>query len=256
MEITSCYVSDIGTQKTVNQDSLAIKVAETPYGRVAMAVVCDGMGGLSKGELASAEVVRAFEQWFLNSLLSWMQRGCEVQELSSQWNGIVQQQNIKLVQYGHERGIRLGTTATVLLLLSDRYYLLSIGDSRAYEITDVRITCLTHDHSFVMREVDEGRLTRQQAENDPRRNILLQCIGASKNVEPDFFEGVTSHKTTYLLCTDGFRHRAMQEEMRETLCPSSLWDANTMNAKLSFLVEQIKQRGEQDNITAVILKTD
>ena len=60
--------TDAGTTKTVNQDSLTVKVANTIYGEVAFAVICDGMGGLQQGEVASSAVVRAYEQWFLRDL--------------------------------------------------------------------------------------------------------------------------------------------------------------------------------------------
>lgn len=58
------YCSEVGIKKSVNQDSLCIKNARLNNHDVLMAVVCDGMGGLSKGELASASVIRAFSKWF------------------------------------------------------------------------------------------------------------------------------------------------------------------------------------------------
>lgn len=60
--------TDVGTTKTVNQDCLTVKVANTIYGEAAFAVMCDGMGGLEQGEVASTMVVRAYEQWFLREL--------------------------------------------------------------------------------------------------------------------------------------------------------------------------------------------
>ena len=56
--------TDIGITKKVNQDSVCVKNAETKQGKAALVMVCDGMGGLSKGELASAEVIRSFSDWF------------------------------------------------------------------------------------------------------------------------------------------------------------------------------------------------
>ena len=55
--------TDIGTTKKTNQDSLSMKVIRTPAGRMVFAVLCDGMGGLSSGEVASATVVKAFHEW-------------------------------------------------------------------------------------------------------------------------------------------------------------------------------------------------
>ena len=64
--------TDVGTVKTTNQDSVCVKIAETPYGQTALAMICDGMGGLEKGELASATVINEFGNWFVNELPSYI----------------------------------------------------------------------------------------------------------------------------------------------------------------------------------------
>ena len=64
----TAYGTDIGTKKKVNQDSLCVKIAVVKDKTVCMAVLCDGMGGLSKGELASATVVQGFSDWFMKTL--------------------------------------------------------------------------------------------------------------------------------------------------------------------------------------------
>ena len=56
--------TDVGIRKKTNQDSVLIKVADTDCGKVCFAAVCDGMGGLRKGELASATLIRDFSDWF------------------------------------------------------------------------------------------------------------------------------------------------------------------------------------------------
>ena len=64
MEFLSVLHSDVGIRKKTNQDSVLIKEAMTDYGRIMLAVICDGMGGLAKGEIASASLIRAFLSWF------------------------------------------------------------------------------------------------------------------------------------------------------------------------------------------------
>ena len=64
MNFIVAAATDIGISKTTNQDSIGIKIAETKYGKAALIVICDGMGGLSKGELASATVIRSLTDWF------------------------------------------------------------------------------------------------------------------------------------------------------------------------------------------------
>ena len=60
--------TDVGVVKKINQDSLLIEIAETDIGQILLAAVCDGMGGLSQGEIASATMTRAIGEWFENSL--------------------------------------------------------------------------------------------------------------------------------------------------------------------------------------------
>lgn len=71
MHFTFIAETDIGTTKDTNQDSILVKHGQYSGGEVLMAIVCDGMGGLSKGELASATVIRAFDKW-----LNWWSSCC------------------------------------------------------------------------------------------------------------------------------------------------------------------------------------
>ena len=84
-------------------------------------------------------------------------------------------------------------------MYEDRYYIIHVGDSRVYELTD-KMEQLTQDQTLVAREIAAGRLTPEQAETDSRRSILLQCIGASPVVEPDFIRGYITQNASYLLC--------------------------------------------------------
>ena len=94
MEYIATYHTDVGTRKETNQDSLAIKVVNTKEGNVAFAIVCDGMGGLAKGEVASKEVIEAFCTWFDDTLVDEIQNGTFTeQNLVSQWDDIIQTQN-------------------------------------------------------------------------------------------------------------------------------------------------------------------
>ena len=59
--------TDIGISKSTNQDSVLVKKLNTPQGEMVFAVLCDGMGGLDKGEVASASVIRAIDNWLMTS---------------------------------------------------------------------------------------------------------------------------------------------------------------------------------------------
>lgn len=246
--------TDVGISKTTNQDSLTAMVINTPQGRMAFAVLCDGMGGLEKGEVASASVINAFRGWAVNDLPRLCGAPLEDAVIRSQWDTIVTGQNQKIKTYGARKGVRLGTTVVAMLLTQQRYYILNVGDSRAYELTS-QLRQITNDQTFVAREIAMGHMTPEEAETDSRRNVLLQCVGASDEVYPDMFFGPVQPNAVYLLCSDGFRHVITPEEIHEMLQPGVLFDDYTMQQHSIRLIELNKQRQERDNISVALVRT-
>ncbi len=246
--------TDVGITKSTNQDSLTSMVMNTPQGRMAFSVLCDGMGGLDKGEVASASLINAFRNWAINDLPALCNAPLEDATIRSQWDAIITEQNQTIKNYGARQGVRLGTTAVVMLLTQTRYYILNVGDSRAYELT-AEIRQLTNDQTFVAREIAMGHMTQEEAETDSRRNVLLQCVGASDEVYPDMFFGDVQPNAIYMLCSDGFRHEITAEEIYEKLQPGVLFDEYTMQQHTINLIELNKQRQERDNISVVLVRT-
>jgi serine/threonine protein phosphatase PrpC len=253
MEFLTVACSDIGIKKKVNQDSYCIKSAKTCIGNILMAVICDGMGGLAKGEVASASVITAFSKWFERELPELV-RDFSVEEVKQKWGMIIKEQNQKIRIYGESLGINLGTTLTIMLIIDENYVMIGhVGDSRVYKINS-SVQILTEDQTVVAREVKQNKLTLKQAMQDPRRNVLLQCIGASKTVLPDYIVEAVEIGSTYMLCTDGFRHQITEIEIFEYFNPEVLVDENAMKSRAEELVELNKIRMENDNITVLLIK--
>lgn len=246
--------TDVGISKETNQDSLTSMVVNTPQGRMAFCVLCDGMGGLDKGEVASASVITAFRNWAVNDLPQLCGQPLEDAIIRSQWEAIINQQNNTIKAYGARQGVRLGTTVVAMLLTQTRYYILNVGDSRAYELT-TGVRQITSDQTFVAREVAQGHMTPEEAETDSRRSVLLQCVGASDEVYPDMFFGDVAHDAIYMLCSDGFRHEITADEIYEKLQPGVLFDDYTMQQHSISLIELNKQRQERDNISVSLVRT-
>jgi len=255
--------SDVGTTKHVNQDSLTVKVANLYCGEAVIAVLCDGMGGLEQGEVASAVVVRAYEQWFLKELTKLLASGFSDVALEQSWRRIANDCNARIKDYSKLRKANMGTTLTVMLFWDGRYYISHVGDCRAY-IMGNGMELLTTDQTFVAREVALGHMTPQQARTDSRRNVLLQCIGMVDTVEPDFLQGDLYHGDSLLLCSDGFWHELSEVEIYD-YCHVALeqidWvverrneNAGMMNRQIRYLIDISKERGEKDNISAILVK--
>lgn len=246
--------SDTGIKKQVNQDSLCVKVADTKKGQIAMGVICDGMGGLRKGELASATVIRAFSQWFETRLPLLVEEEDLFKKIKKEWNDLIQALSQKLQKYGSEQHISLGTTLSAILLADGKYLTVNVGDSRIYQINK-SIIQITTDQTLVEKEIQANRLTREEAETDPRRSVLLQCIGSSRFVEPEFVEGQAGDQEVFFVCSDGFRHKLKSDEMLGVLSPVVLNNQRIIKESIIDLVEMVKSRGETDNISVLLIRT-
>ena len=238
MNYITATQTDIGTRKKTNQDSMIVMQAATDRGQVLLASVCDGMGGLAKGEVASAAMVRALEKWFTQQLPTLLAEGFEETKLWEQWKALIEETNSQIGSYG----------------VKHHYYIVNVGDSRAYLLADT-IYQLTKDQTYVQREMDEGRMTYEQSLVDPQRSVLLQCIGASRIVNPVFHHGQFAPGTVFMLCCDGFRHVVLPDEFYQAFRPDLMTSPDIMKNRISDLIRLNIQRNEDDNISAILVKT-
>jgi serine/threonine protein phosphatase PrpC len=246
--------TDIGIKRKVNQDTLFLQQLSTETGNMAVAVLCDGMGGLRYGEFASASIASAFSAWVGDTLPVLACKPLEDDEIRAQWTTLISDQNQRIRSYGQRENCAIGSTVTALLLTERRYFLLNIGDSRAYEIGE-EVKQLTLDHTVIANEVRLGNMTPEQAEASPMKSVLTKCVGVAESVEPDFFFGKTGKNVVYMLCSDGFRHRITTEEMRGYLQPHTKSEIQNMKRQEEALIELNKQRGESDNISVITILT-
>ncbi len=254
MEFIISGSTDIGIVKKTNQDSLRVMSITTGIGKMTFAVLCDGMGGLSHGEVASASLVYAFEQWAKNTLPELCQQGITDEKIREDWTNIICITNDKIKEYGGRLGIALGTTIVAMLITQTRYYVVNVGDSRVYSIYK-EAAPITKDQTVVAREVELGMITPEQAKVDPRRSVLLQCVGASDVVYPDLFFGTPQKDAVYMLCSDGFRHVITRDELHSYLHPARLVSHKAMKEAELALIQLNKQRQERDNISVVTIRT-
>ena len=183
-----------------------------------------------------------------------LDRGLEEQDLYKNLEEMVRNKSDQIMEYGRNEGVDLGTTIVLLLIVANRYYLLNVGDSRAYRIYD-SLQQLTKDQTYIQRELDQGRMTPDQALKDPRRNVLLQCVGSGNYLKPDFYSGEVIPGENYMLCSDGFRHFVSEEELYQYLNPKAADTSPRMQECMKYLTELNKYRKEQDNITVVLIHT-
>lgn len=247
------YHTDVGIRKNVNQDAILIKTAKSPYGRIGLFVICDGMGGLALGEVASSTAVRDISRWFDEKLPNIDFDIADSEYIYNELLDLVSSINKKILSFGKKENKNLGTTLTLFLSVNDRYYIMQVGDSRAYRISN-EVEQLTKDQTYVQREVDRGNLTKDEAENHPRRNVLLQCIGAREEVEPVMSTGVIGEGEVYIVCSDGFYKKLKEKEILIDFNSLSLDSEKDITSKIEEVIEKVKNRNERDNISAIAFK--
>lgn len=212
------------------------------------------MGGLSHGEIASSTAVQMLNTWFDQELPQLLVQPDQLDErLIHSLNEKIHGANQQILDYGSSQGIQLGTTITVLLIVDDEYYTFQIGDSRAYIVEDT-LQQLTVDQTFIAREIAHGKLTVEEARNHPKRSVLLQCVGASPEIEVVVSSGVVQNQSVFLLCTDGFYHEISEAEIIEQMHPTILSSEQQMENTIIELIELVKKRQEVDNISVILVK--
>lgn len=255
MEFMIAAYTDKGIQKKTNQDSLCVRRAVIPgIGETVMAVVCDGMGGLKKGEVASASAALAFGRWF-DEHMKRLHVLCEkdFSIIKKQWAWTLGMLHQELLRYSADNSVQLGTTVAAILTYGDRYLTVNIGDSRIYEQKN-SLRRLTEDQSLIAREIAAGRITEEDGRHHPQRNVLLQCLGSGESVTPVFTEGKLQHNSLYLLCSDGLVHELSPMEISEQIQPIDMNSKDDLSGALSKMTEICKGRGENDNITSILIK--
>lgn len=255
------FKTDVGIKKEVNQDSLIIRKAMTEVGEVTFISVCDGMGGLSFGELASAEAVNVLNSWFDEDLPELLMEGISDQSFKDSISLRIEEADEKISQYGREHNADCGTTMTAILLYNGHYATVNVGDSRIYKLSSKRIEQLTHDQSVVQQLLDSGQITVEESETHPQRSVLLQCVGIGETAVPDFTFGSYEEGDVFFACSDGFRHKLTADEMYQALYANRRTDIEDIENvherkkdlvdRLEYLIKVVKERGERDNITVV-----
>jgi serine/threonine protein phosphatase PrpC len=247
--------TEVGSRKQVNEDSCCIKVAQTSLGEVIMALVCDGVGGLSAGNLASATVVNRFSQWFEQELPMLMEGmvangSFDFQTIKAVWGALLQTQNELIRTHGTKTGIRLGTTFTGIITCGGRYLVGHVGDCRAYQLDKTSFKQITEDQTEVARKLAAGEITAEEARRMPK-NVILQAVGSGCVLVPAFYEGTCGPNELFVICCDGAYHRSENEGIRQIFQRTRFTEEQSLDKACHDLLDYDLQMGEKDNLTVV-----
>ena len=227
------HITDVGCVRELNEDSL--------YVSDSLWLVADGMGGHACGEVASQLASQVISREFSrDGVLS----------------DAIQAAHHKVVEAG-QQGVGqsgMGTTVVAMCSDGDSYEINWVGDSRAYlwEAKKKRLTQLTEDHSLIVRLINSGLITPEDAKSHPQRHMITQCLGSVEieSVKVDGLQGQWQADQSILLCSDG-----LSDDVSESELSSLMALPVSQEEKLEKMVEAAKSYGGKDNISIVVVES-
>ena len=237
--------SDIGKIREINQDYYYISES---LDEVQLYMLADGMGGYNGGEIASKLAVQTAKSYIQNNF----------KEINKDKDSIIQlvgsaMEYANMVVYEKSKESKelegMGTTLEICLIYNNKAFIGHIGDSRIYRIRREFIRKLTKDHSYVQQLLNDGTITKEEALNHPKKNMLMKAVGCTPYVEPDVIIKGFEKEDVILMCSDGLTNMVTEQEIYEAV-------KKDVPKSCENLVQRANQMGGYDNITIVVIHND
>ncbi len=233
--------TDIGAVRECNEDSFQCGLFQDG---ATWAVVCDGMGGASGGQVASSICVETITA----ALSKGYRKGATVKSIANLINSAVSVANAKIFEKSYQvtelKG--MGTTVVAVVIKNGIAVIAHVGDSRAYLIGD-EIIPLTKDHSLVEFMIDTGKITKEEAKTHPDRNVITRAVGIENFVDVEINIVDVNDNDKILICTDGLSGSVEDEDLFNIITSDPINSADA-------LIRKAIENGSRDNITAVIIQ--
>lgn len=204
----------------------------------ALLVVCDGMGGMNAGEVASAIAVATIKEWFDKEKLTdkILESPASIQRFLVDAIQAADEA-IKTEGKANPEHEGMGSTIVMAWLLGKKVYVGWCGDSRVYRYNPkTGLQRLSHDHSYVQELVDAGKLTEELAFDHPNNNIITRSLGDPRGkAQPDTKEYDLCNEDIIMLCSDGLCGCLRDNEIEDVIkqhqtsmqeCRDALWNAD------------------------------
>ncbi len=270
IQLTFCAMTNIGRVRQGNEDNFLVADLETSEIRSRIEgdvehettetqvlelgaapilfAVSDGMGGALAGEVASRMAVD-----IVSDLLPQLKDHEDYAQLplAEQLRVSIEQANtaIHRESFTNPACRGMGATFTAAALQDHQIFFAQVGDSRAYLIRNKTIQLITKDQSVVQQLIDLGEITEEEAAIHPRRNIILQALGAVSEVDVVVKDLELCEGDLILLCSDGLSGKMSAEEMKEVVLAAA-----DLEAACQSLIDLANERGGEDNITTILIK--
>lgn len=258
-KIESAALSDPGTKRHTNQDTIFHQISRTNRGKtIGLFLVCDGMGGQRGGEIASRiavdTITAELDNFFSGASISAGNGDTRPSfyTLKQKLCLAVEEANAQICRYAEDHQNEtphLGTTVTAALIYGDMAHIINAGDGRVYVSRPGQLIQVTKDHSLAATLAQEGFIEEEAIASHPQNHIILRALGVKETIELDEFDWELEPGDTLLLCSDGlwkaFPNRSELAEL--------LQQETTATTLCHRLVAEARERDGSDNISAVVV---
>jgi protein phosphatase len=238
--------TDTGRVRRTNQDRFGI------LEELGLAVVCDGMGGVIGGEIASSVAVESFLTVVRQEIESCREATCDLTARAMSRAAAAANRAVRARADFDIRFRGMGTTLVAARMEGTRLTVLNVGDSRAYLVREGRIRQLTRDHSYVVEQVRAGLMTEREAARSPLHAAITRAIGIEEDVLPDVFSEEIEAGDLLLLCSDGLTGHVTEAEIAGEV--RDMWGMGRVSGACERLIERANAGGGSDNITCVVMR--
>lgn len=271
-----------GTKKKNNEDSFLYRITKDPKGNeMALFVVADGMGGYEAGDEASRLAIKAFKAWWQKRVSKLMKKRDTMKHILREGSKVFQKINATIKETSDRTGRKMGTTASMLVMYRKEYAIIHIGDSRIYRLKgwdddnpytqmdtfietsddqntvpleiDPELVQLTEDHSWVETQMRKGKLSKEGARNHPKRNVLVQCLGIKKDINPFIETGIYLPSDLFVLCSDGFHSLFSDKDIQNMLMGLSE-EYGDLQSICEYLINFSNFSEAHDNVTLMLIQ--
>ena len=243
--------TNVGLKRTHNEDNFAVFEEENLY------IVADGMGGHASGEVASQMAVETLRDFFRATAedpeTTWPYKMDKSRRYEENRLIVgVKLANLRIFETAQRdpRYRGMGTTLVSLFFVDGGSYLSHVGDSRIYRIRDREMEQLTEDHSLLNDYIKMKKLSQEEIDNFPHKNVIVRALGMKDVVKVDLLHEKPKAGDIYLLCSDGLSGMCSDDEL--------LQHVNDCNGDLTkachSLIDAANSHGGIDNITVVLCK--
>ncbi len=239
--------TDIGHTRASNEDSFISVVPEDEdvlRARGALFVVSDGMGGHSRGDVASEMAIRYVNDAYYHDLHNDIPTA--LAQAVKQANAAICQENAAEQARG-ATDAHMGATCVAAVLHERMLYAANVGDSRVYVLHAGQLRQITRDHSLVAQMVERGELSAAEMRTHEMRNVIYRSLGAG-DVEVDLFTEPVEAGDTLILCTDGLCGVVPDEELH------AIVEHYGPEESVQQLIARANEAGGPDNITAIVVR--